>query len=288
MAVLVIADHDGSAVRDTTNKTVTVAAAATLGGTGRIAVATTVAGTLAPGVGGIGTLAIANTLTLGGTTVMQIHKSGTTLASDKVQSVTTLTYGGTLEVTATGDTLNTGDTFTLFSATTYASAGSFATLSLPTLAKGLSWDTSRLKTDGTIKVTGTMAPLQSWRLAHFGTTEGIGSAADAADPDGDGVPNLMEYALGLDPNVAGGIADKLAVDRDTGYLRLTVLKNQNATDVTLGVEVSGDLVVWGSVEGTDVVTEENTATRLVVRDNTPVTAADRRFIRLRVTNPAGP
>ena len=285
---LLVTNATGSATGAATNKTVTVAAAATLGGTGRIAVATTVAGTLAPGVGGIGTLAIANTLTLGGTTVMQIHKSGTTLASDKVQSVTTLTYGGTLEVTATGDTLNTGDTFTLFSATTYASAGSFATLSLPTLAKGLSWDTSRLKTDGTIKVTGTMAPLQSWRLAHFGTTEGIGSAADAADPDGDGVPNLMEYALGLDPNVAGGIADKLAVDRDTGYLRLTVLKNQNATDVTLGVEVSGDLVVWGSVEGTDVVTEENTATRLVVRDNTPVTAADRRFIRLRVTNPAGP
>lgn len=37
--------------------------------------------------------------------------------------------------------------------------------------------------------------LQSWRQKYFGTTEGTGNAADAADPYGTGVPNLLVYAL---------------------------------------------------------------------------------------------
>ena len=42
-------------------------------------------------------------------------------------------------------------------------------------------------------------PLELWRLAHFGTASNTGNAADTADPDGDGSPNLNEYAAGTDP-----------------------------------------------------------------------------------------
>ena len=41
--------------------------------------------------------------------------------------------------------------------------------------------------------------VQTWRLAHFGTTDASGSAADNADPDGDGLDNLQEFAAGTDP-----------------------------------------------------------------------------------------
>ncbi|MDB6079956.1 MAG: hypothetical protein JWO82_3703, partial [Akkermansiaceae bacterium] len=41
--------------------------------------------------------------------------------------------------------------------------------------------------------------LADWRLAHFSTAENAGDAADLADPDHDGVTNLMEYAFNLDP-----------------------------------------------------------------------------------------
>jgi len=280
---LLVANTSGSG---TGTAEVTVASGATLGGTGSLAGATTVNGTLEPGLSGVGTLAVTNTVTLAGTAAMEVHKSGTTLTSDRLSGVTTLTYGGTLKVTATGDALVEGDTFTLFSAGTYA--GSFATLELPSLAAGLDWDTSDLGTDGTLTVAMVLTPLQSWRLTHFGTPEGVGDAADGADPDKDGIANLVEYALGLDPNAAGSLAGKVEVDDATGHLRMTVTKDAAATDVTCTVEVSGDLVVWGSAEGTDVVTEENTATRLVVRDNTAIADADRRFIRLRVVNPAGP
>ena len=106
-------------------------------------------GRLAPGPG-FGTLTINNTLTLAGQTSMEISKSGATLTSDLIRGVSTLTYGGTLTVTASGDALAAGDTFTLFTATSYAEA--FTTYNLPALGAGLGWDTSRLAIDGSIRV----------------------------------------------------------------------------------------------------------------------------------------
>ena len=105
--------------------------------------------TLAPGAS-IGTLTFNHALTLAGNTQMEINKAGSTLTSDRVVVGSTLTYGGTLNVTASGDTLAAGDTFDLFDAATFS--GAFATLNLPTLPGGLIWDTSYLNVDGTIRV----------------------------------------------------------------------------------------------------------------------------------------
>lgn len=63
------------------------------------------------------TLAINNNLTLNGTTLIQIGKSGSTPVSDSIVGVAQINYGGILIVTnATGATLNSGDTFVMFSA----------------------------------------------------------------------------------------------------------------------------------------------------------------------------
>lgn len=42
-------------------------------------------------------------------------------------------------------------------------------------------------------------PQQIWRHTHFGTAADFGAAADTADPDYDGLPNLLEFAFGMDP-----------------------------------------------------------------------------------------
>ncbi len=168
---------------------VTTATGGTLGGTGTIGGAVNVqsGGTLAPGVSAIGTLTMNNSVTLSGTTQMEISKSGGTLTSDRVSGITTVTYGGTLVVTNAGpDALVAGNIFTLFSATTRT--GSFTSITLPTLASGLTWDTSRLSVDGTIAVAGPSAPTVTitapTRGASFASSANIVITVNAADADG--------------------------------------------------------------------------------------------------------
>jgi hypothetical protein len=134
----------------------------------------------------------------------------------------------------------------------------------------------------------TLAPVQVWRDDHFGNPSNVGAGSNGANPAGDGVPNLMKYALGLDPYTpatpgqlpTGGIQP----DGGQDYLTLIVNRAAQQPDITYVVEVSGDLRNWFSGPPY-TVTLTDTATQLIVRDNTPTPAASARFIRLRVTNP---
>lgn len=130
---------------------VTVNATATLNSGGAIngPVTVTAGGTLTPAGAGIGTLQTGNAA-LGGTFVCQIDKTGGVRTADVLTSTGTLTYGGTLEITATGETPGMGDSFKLFDAAAYE--GAFAAKNLPALPAGLFWDLSGLTTNGTISV----------------------------------------------------------------------------------------------------------------------------------------
>jgi len=44
-----------------------------------------------------------------------------------------------------------------------------------------------------------MTALQTWRQTWFGSNANSGNGADLSDPDHDGIPNLAEFAFGLDP-----------------------------------------------------------------------------------------
>ena len=130
-------------------------------------------------------------------------------------------------------------------------------------------------------------PVDQWRQDHFGANAGNAAiAGNLADPDGDGLVNLLEYALGTDPLV--GNANNWSIDEETvgtdKFLRLTVTKNPDATDVTYGAEVTGDLTA-GSWSSASVVVETNTTTTFRARDNVPVGTSSARFIRLRVSVP---
>ena len=133
-----------------------------LGGTGIIVAPLTidVAGTLAPGVGGIGTLTVSNTLTLLGNTAADINKTANT--SDLVTGISTVTYGGTLSINNLAGTLAAGDSFTLFSATAHAS--SFSTFSPTTPGAGLVWNF----TNGVLSVVSAVVASPTLGLAQSG------------------------------------------------------------------------------------------------------------------------
>ena len=59
---------------------------------------------------------------------------------------------------------------------------------------------------------------------------------------------------------------------------MTALKNPAATDVQFSAEVSEDLVRWTN----DVTILLNDLTTFKARDNTPASAAPRRFLRTKV------
>ena len=125
----------------------------TLGGSGVINSAVTVqsGGSLQTGAGGVNvaTLTVNSNLTLAGNTVMLLNRTNTQTAS-LLTGINSLTNGGTLTITNVGEPLQAGDTFTLFSAATYA--GSFSAINPPALADGLAWDLSQVALNGNIAV----------------------------------------------------------------------------------------------------------------------------------------
>jgi autotransporter-associated beta strand protein len=164
-----------------TASAVTVAAGGTLAGTGSVATNVTVnaGGTIAPaGNGVLGTFTILSNAFLNGTAAMDINS---VTGTNDVLKAGAITYGGTLAVTNLGAaSLRSGASFRLFNAGAYS--GAFATLQLPSLWPGLSWNTSALNISGTINVTGTIIPPQIGSTSVSGnavTLSGAGGPAGA-------------------------------------------------------------------------------------------------------------
>jgi hypothetical protein len=134
----------------------------------------------------------------------------------------------------------------------------------------------------------TLTPLEVWRNTYFNNPSNVGAGADTASPAGDCVPNLIKYALGLNPfaTAAGSQLPAASILQFSGqsYLALTVNRTAQAPDVTYTMEVSGDLMTW--VSGLPfTVTITNTPTQFIGRDNTSMGTATSRFIRLHVSDP---
>ncbi len=207
--------------------------------------------------------------------------SGTTNVIGGAGSVT---LNGAFVIDTASASTTSGSTWTLVSATGTKTYGATFTVTGFTADGGAvgarKWTKSGYQYDEathTLSVTATATPLQSWRQTNFGTTANSGNAADAADFDGDGRANLLEYATGTNPTVANSGA-VVAVAKSGSFLSLAFDHIGDAS-LTYVVEASNDLATWSTVQSYSGLTAAGQQTYV---DNVPLTGPARRFLRLRV------
>ncbi len=125
-------------------------------------------------------------------------------------------------------------------------------------------------------------PIDEWRSDKFAAAANTAPATDLADWEGDGVRNLMEYALNLEPLLPDGSAQPPVTIED-GYLTLSYVPKSWATDLTYLVEASADLVSWSAadVENVDVENREP-PDRITMRYKNPVNSGSRAWLRLSI------
>ena len=191
---------------------------------------------------------------------------------------------------------SSGHHFKIFDFASFS--GGFTSFDLPALGPNQVWDASQLSINGTLRI---VTPFELWRQQHFNTIEDARNAASHADPDSDKIPNLIEYALGLDPNQSspGGLPS-VGTTHIGGfdYLTLTLTCPPDIPDVSYQFQV-GDSVApendgsfysaAADIPSNEFTTEvsrkfEGKNEVITIRDNLPITKATRRFMRLKVVN----
>lgn len=131
-----------------------------------------------------------------------------------------------------------------------------------------------------------LTPFEEWLEEHFTEAQLADPAigGELADPAGDGIPNLLKYAMDLDP-WSSEVTDLPKISVRDGQLELTYRESKVAPDVVFVVEMSENLTDWYDASAeTQVVgtVNEGSAWRIRIRDLSPFPENGRRFIRLRV------
>ena len=145
-------------------------------------------------------------------------------------------------------------------------------------------------------------PAEAWRQTMFGTTANTGNAADNADPNFNGIKNLLEYALGGDPvgNTTGtGILPQLGFSPasrlqiaftryvDRGDLALTVFAADSVAGpwTALARSTAGGAFVILEPGATAPESGSGNTRTVTATDLYPVTdpAHPRRFMKLEVS-----
>ena len=141
-----------------------------------------------------------------------------------------------------------------------------------------------------IQVAPRYAGFDAWRHQYFSANEllDLSVSGEAAAPDGDQVPNLLKYYLGLPgkaPAPHGRIPSGSLFDSGNGrFLALSYQCDKSVSDIDCIGEVSPDCGLW---EFGPCCTEEQRVDlglleQVTVRDLTPLATVDKRFMRLRL------
>ncbi len=127
------------------------------------------------------------------------------------------------------------------------------------------------------------ASAESWLSTHFTEAELDDEAISGAlaDPDGDGLTNLLEYALGLDPRNTDttGLPEMSTTETDWVY---TYTRPTDREDITYEVVISTDLSGWSAAGVTHTLISTSGVTQ-TWQATAPFSAGNNIFFRLKVT-----
>lgn len=163
-----------------------------------------------------------------------------------------LANGVPLSLGATGDlaTLNALAEGSATGAFTVVSCVYTSAVSVPTNLQ-LAIRITKLGSAGTyldfdnVQVTSQLTPYGQWQKLHWGSVTDPASLPEA-DPEGDGLPNLIESQLaGMNPRVRDAMPLPVAIKLGgEDYLQMQLLKNPAVTFGDVGLQMSPDLVQW--------------------------------------------
>ncbi len=137
--------------------------------------------------------------------------------------------------------------------------------------------------DTTANVTA-LSPVDAWRAAKFGAdANNPAIAGNLADPDHDGLTNLMEYGFNLNPLAPDTAAQLPAPHLESGVLSIEYRRNLAATDVTFSVLGGAEMPVSLPIEVSEATLSDDGQTRVIRA--TPVTPSPggQYFLRVSVS-----
>jgi hypothetical protein len=254
-----------------------------------------------------GTLALGSTtgartvngsLTANAASTLRFRINGTTAGTQYDQlrltsATSTVTLAGTLDLVAAPG-LAAGSTFRIIdnSGGTTAITGTFA--GRPEGAEfyedGQWWRISYIGGTGNDVVLTRITPnaWQSWQATNFGAATNDPAVAGAtADIERDGIVNLMEFALALDPNLSSVLP--ISIVKNGATLEFSYTRNKAAftSGVAFTVEWSDTLATnsWSATGVTQTVLIDNGTIQTVKATIPAGNGILARYVRLKVTAP---
>ena len=105
---------------------------------------------------------------------------------------------------------------------------------------------SAIGVQSTAKLTIIEPAINAWKLYYFGANaNNTAIAGDSADPENDGIPNLLAYAYAFDPLVVN--TNPFAYKITGTRFQLDFPRNTSATDISYNVQSSWNLNTWSNL-----------------------------------------